>query len=166
MVRRQTGIQVLSWDLAVGALLGRDQVVWTDNLEQNTRQPDQHIYNFGHSKSQVFQRSLGIRQSHKKKRLDSLTGKGTSHLDHSLEDNQIQSDSLLLEGILVAVTEDIWNYLDSHWPWKGIRSVTLTMSIQAGKHNGSPAHKDPAWRHPDPDGGLFETPDTGHLQIC
>ena len=84
-------------------------------------------------------------------------------LDCSLEDNQIQSGSLPLEGIQAAVRKDIWNCLDSHRPWKDIHSVILLMSIPLEKHNGSRARKDLAWRRLDPDAGSSGTPCTGHL---
>ena len=89
-----------------------------------------------------------------------------SRLDCSLEDNRIQSGSLPLEGIQVAVTKGIWNCLNSYWPWKDIHSVILLMSIQVAKHSGYRARKDLAWRRPDPDAGSSGTLYTGHLQIC
>ena len=89
-----------------------------------------------------------------------------SRLDCSLEDSQIRSSSLPLEGIQAAVRKGIWNCLDSHWPWKDIHSVILLMSIQVEKHNGSRARKDLAWRCPDPDAGSSGTPYMGPLQIC
>lgn len=97
--------QVLLWDPAVAARLGKDLAVLRDNLERNNRLLDQHRYNFGHQGFQVFQRSLGILRQHRKKQLDSLREKGTSRLDHSLEDTQIQAGSLRQGDILVVVKE-------------------------------------------------------------
>lgn len=160
------GNQVLPWDRVIAVHLSKGLAVWMDNLEQHTRLPDQHKYNFGQPGSRVFQRSLGILQSRRKKRLGSLRGKGMNRLDCSLEDSQIQSSNLPLEDNLVVVRKGIWNCLDSHRPWKDIHSVILLMSIQVEQHNGSRARKDLAWRYPDLDAGSSGTLYTAHLQIC